>query len=33
MNVYTGGTTIFGNSGGVMETALRTALRYLQEKR
>lgn len=25
MNVYTGGGTIFGNSGGVMEAALRTA--------
>ncbi|NLK67081.1 MAG: 4Fe-4S binding protein [Campylobacteraceae bacterium] len=25
MNVYTGGATIFGNSGGVMEAALRTA--------
>lgn len=25
MNVYSGGETIFGNSGGVMEAALRTA--------
>lgn len=32
MNVYTGGATIFGNSGGVMEAALRTAYAILTGK-
>ena len=32
MNVYTGGATIFGNSGGVMETALHTAYAILTGK-
>jgi ferredoxin hydrogenase large subunit len=32
MNVYTGAATIFGNSGGVMEAALRTAYFVLSGK-
>ncbi len=32
MNVYTGAGTIFGNSGGVMEAALRTAYAVLSGK-
>ena len=31
-NVYTGGATIFGNSGGVMKTALHTAYAILTGK-
>ncbi len=32
MNVYTSGATIFGNSGGVMETELHTAYAILTGK-
>ena len=32
LDVYTGAGTIFGNSGGVMEAALRTAYRVLMGK-
>lgn len=32
MNVHTGGATIFGNSGGVMKTALHTAYAILTGK-